>query len=193
MNPSLETIWQLIQKDYQNKVAYFKKYAKKVDHLIVGDSMVAYYKPTLNIHKQGIAGDTTEGVLNRIDVIHLYQPKKVFVHIGTNDLVFTNDSDEDIVKRIQSIIDQLQAYNVYFILPLPVDPHYFQIKDQPRTNERLYHLKTLILEKITHATLIDMYETFLCKDVLCKDYHSDGLHLNKKGYDLYETLIKKHL
>lgn len=193
MNTSLEAIWQLIQKDYQNKVTYFKKYAKKVDHLIVGDSMVAYYKPTLNIHKQGIAGDTTEGVLKRIDVIHLYAPKKVFLHIGTNDLVFTNDSDEDIVKRIQSIIDQLQAYNVYFILPLPVDPRYFQIKDQPRTNERLYQLKTLILEKIKHATLIDMYETFLCKDVLCKQFHSDGLHLNADGYALYETIIKQYI
>ena len=193
MNASLESIWQLIQKDYQNKVAYFKKNAKKVDHLIVGDSMVAYYKPTLNIHKQGIAGDTTEGVLNRINVIHLYAPKKVFLHIGTNDLVFTNDSDEEIVKRIQSIIDQLQAYEVYFILPLPVDSQYFQIKDQPRTNARLYQLRTLILEKIKHATLIDMYETFLCKDVLCKQYHSDGLHLNKKGYEIYEKIIKKHL
>lgn len=193
MIASLEAIWQLIQKDYLNKVAYFKKYAKKVDHLIVGDSMVAYYKPTLNIHKQGIAGDTTEGVLNRIDVIHLYAPKKVFLHIGTNDLVFTNDSDEDIVKRIQSIIDQLQACEVYFILPLPVDPKYFQIKNQPRTNNRLYQLKTLILEKIKHTTIIDMYESFLCKDVLCKHYHSDGLHLNKKGYDLYEKIIKKHL
>jgi lysophospholipase L1-like esterase len=28
---------------------------------------------------------------------------------------------------------------------------------------------------------------------LCKDYHSDGLHLNKKGYDVYEKIIKKHL
>ncbi len=193
MNPALEAIWQIIQKDYQNKVAYFKKFARKVDHLIVGDSMVAYYKPTLNIHKQGIAGDTTEGVLNRIDLIHLYHPYKVFLHIGTNDLVFTNDSDIDIVKRIQTIVDQLQAYDVYVILPLPVDPYYFQIKNQPRTNARLYQLKTLMLEKIKDATLIDMYETFLCEDVLCKQYHTDGLHLNKKGYDVYETVIKKHL
>jgi lysophospholipase L1-like esterase len=193
MNPALKAIWQIIQKDYQNKVAYFKKYAKKVDHLIVGDSMVAYYKPTLNIHKQGIAGDTTEGVLKRIDVIHLYQPNKVFLHIGTNDVVFTNDSDIEIVHRIQTIIDQLQAYDVYFILPLPVDPQYFQIKDQPRTNARLYSLKTLLLEKIKHATMIDMYDAFLCHGVLCKQYHSDGLHLNEKGYGLYETLIKNHL
>ena len=193
MNPALEAIWQIIQKDYQNKVAYFKKFARKVDHLIVGDSMVAYYKPTLNIHKQGIAGDTTEGVLNRIDLIHLYHPSKVFLNIGTNDLVFTNDSDIDIVKRIQTIVDQLQAYDVCVILPLPVDPYYFQIKNQPRTNARLYQLKILMLEKIKDATLIDMYETFLCEDVLCKEYHTDGLHLNKKGYDVYETVIKKHL
>jgi lysophospholipase L1-like esterase len=193
MNPKFEVIWDIIQKDYILKVKHFKLYPKKVDNLLVGDSLVAYYKPTIDIHKQGIAGDTTEGLLKRLDAIHLWEPKRVFIHIGTNDIVFTNDENEVIVNRILEIIKALKNYQVYVILPLPIDADYFEIKDQPRTNLRVFELKESIKKRIPFHQQIDMYDAFLCKDVLCKAYHKDGLHLNPLGYDIYEQFLNEIL
>lgn len=189
MNQQLKAIWDIIQKDYALKVKHFKLYPKKVDNLLVGDSMVTYYKPTINIDKQGIAGDTTEGLLNRLDAIHLWQPKRVFIHIGTNDIVFTQDDDKTIIKRMQRIIEDLKSYEVYVILPLPIDAQYFEIQDQPRTNERVFHLKEAMKHVLPKHQLIDMYDVFLCQEVLCHQYHKDGLHLNALGYTIYEQCL----
>ncbi len=193
MNPKFKPIWDVIQKDYETKVKHFHAYPKKVNHILVGDSMVAYYKPTIDIHKQGIAGDTTEGLMKRLDAIHMWQPHRVFIHIGTNDIVFTNDVDETIVSRIQRIVDALSMYDVYVILPLPIDPSYFEIQEQPRTSKRVFELKEVMKNNISNAKIINMYDAFLCGETLCKSLHIDGLHLNQQGYDIYERLIKVYL
>ena len=193
MKPEFKAIWDVIQKDYQSKVKHFQSYPKKVTNIIVGDSMVAYYKPTIDLHKQGIAGDTTEGLLKRLDAIHMWQPHRVFIHIGTNDIVFTHDDDLTIVSRIQSAVDQLSMYDVYVILPLPIDPSFFEIQDQPRTSSRVYALKEVMHKNIKDATIINMYDAFLCGDVLCRSLHTDGLHLNQQGYEIYESFLKAYL
>lgn len=193
MNPKFRAIWDVIQKDYETKVKHFHAYPKKVNNILVGDSMVAYYKPTIDIHKQGIAGDTTEGLLKRLDAIHMWQPHRVFIHIGTNDIVFTHDDDDTIVSRIQRIVDALSMYEVHVILPLPIDPSYFEIQDQPRTNKRVFELKETMKHHISNANIIDMYDAFLCGDILCQSLHNDGLHLNQQGYEIYERFIKAFL
>ncbi len=193
MNPKFKPIWDVIQKDYETKVKHFHAYPKKVNNILVGDSMVAYYKPTIDIHKQGIAGDTTEGLMRRLDAIHMWQPHRVFIHIGTNDIVFTNDDDDTIVSRIQRLVDALSMYEVHVILPLPIDPSYFEIQDQPRTNKRVFELKETMKHHILNANIIDMYYAFLCGDILCQSLHIDGLHLNQQGYEIYESFIKAFL
>ena len=193
MNPKFKPIWDVIQKDYETKVKHFHAYPKKVNNILVGDSMVAYYKPTIDIHKQGIAGDTTEGLMRRLDAIHMWQPHRVFIHIGTNDIVFTNDDDDTIVSRIQRLVDALSMYEVHVILPLPIDPSYFEIRDQPRTNKRVFELKETMKHHISNANIIDMYEAFLCGDILCQSLNINGLHLNQQGYEIYESFIKAFL
>lgn len=74
---------------YQHKKQRFEYYKTKADIVMVGDSITDGSEwhemfPQLNIVNRGISGDTTVGVLNRLEGITQTQAKKAFIMIGVN-------------------------------------------------------------------------------------------------------------
>lgn len=74
---------------YQHKKQRFESYKTKADIVMVGDSITDGAEwhemfPQLNIVNRGISGDTTVGVLNRLEGITQTQAKKAFIMIGVN-------------------------------------------------------------------------------------------------------------
>lgn len=189
---SIEDIKALIQRDYNNKLKKFMV-MEPCDYVLVGDSMVAYFKPSLPWCMQGIAGDTTIGLLNRIHAIKHVHPKRVIIHIGTNDLVLTNLTLDETVNNMKNMKKQLDQVEVLFCTPIPVDENMMSEHNRLRTNASLMVLRKMMIETFDKQNIIDMHPLF-DQEGLPKTLHiGDGLHLNKKGYHVYEQVLTPYM
>lgn len=190
----------IMKSDYKNKVNLFDNEVV-IDQSIVflGDSIIAFYKTNeyfnnLNIVNRGIAGDTSEGVLNRLEQIKKIKPSVVLISVGSNDIVRTKDSLSVIVSRILKIKEELESSlktsKIYLLSLSPV------LRDHEITNN-LYmkHRTNDIIDNINrelakNTTLIDVNEVLKDENNNLKlAYTTDGLHLNKLGYEVFSKKI----
>lgn len=149
------------------------------------------------IKNQGIPGDNTYGVLDRIPEVVRNKPSGVFILIGINDLA-ANIPDQVILMNYARIIDRIRSASpstkIYFQTLLPTNAsfrasvnHYHKEKNILRINA--------VLKEIAHEKqigLIDLYAHFAdSSGALIRDYTWDGVHLNQRGYDQWVSLLKK--
>ncbi len=83
--------------------------------LFIGDSLTEWfdlesYFPDVPVMNQGIAGDTTYGLLERIDGVIANPSSRTFLMIGIND-IFNGFIKEDIVENLQLIIEKIQTHS----------------------------------------------------------------------------------
>lgn len=189
----IKEIKALIQKDYINKT---KKFAamSPCQKVLVGDSMVAYFKTPSTWCNQGIAGDTTEGVLNRISLVNQLNPEIVVVHVGTNDLVLTELSLQDTLKNLKRITQQITANTCYICTPCPVDENAMDSNNVLRTNAKLKQLSAMIHDAFPNHMVIDLFSVFESNNQLPQKFHTgDGLHLNEVGYEIYYRILNSYM
>ena len=87
---------------------------KLLTALFIGDSLTEWfdlgrYFPGVRIINEGIAGDTSFGVLERLDGIVDIRADKIFLMIGIND-VFNGFIKADIIENQQLIIEQILTH-----------------------------------------------------------------------------------
>jgi hypothetical protein len=98
---------------YQDKKTHFDTLPKSESEIIfLGDSLSDSCEwselfPNQRIKNRGIAGDTTNGILNRIDEVIASKPQKLFLLIGINDLE-RGRRIADIVKNYRLILETLK-------------------------------------------------------------------------------------
>ena len=169
--------------------------------VFLGDSITdegdwAELFPAATVKNRGIGGDTTLGVLNRLDQVVSMKPAKVFLMIGTNDLCYgrsisdTAANYKKIVKRLQT---ETPTTTIYVESVLPFNETLFPSRGL-RTNEniQLLNLQIRKLAKEQGLEYIDLVPAFSDRDFrLVAEYTSDGLHLNKQGYLTWRDQIKK--
>jgi len=139
------------------------------------------------IKNRGIAGDVTEGILKRLSPILKGKPKKIFLMIGVNDLLFHSPQKtlgfyQEIVKTIRAKSPQTKLILQSL---LPVNE---QVKSMPIKNSDILTLN-LGIEKIANSEellFINLHSHFLDgKGRLDEKYTKDGIHLDASGYLLY--------
>jgi lysophospholipase L1-like esterase len=169
----------------------------KEDIVFLGDSITEEGRwneiyPHLPVKNRGIAADTTEGVLERLDSIVSGQPATIFLKIGTNDLVWhAVRKDEEILTTYEEILRQIKSKSpgtrviIQSILP--------RQKVFRRRIERLnIGLKTLA-DRYEYEFL-DLYPHFLGPDgILDPEFTNDGLHLIGSGYRKWAELLEPYL
>jgi lysophospholipase L1-like esterase len=145
---------------------------------------------------RGIAGDITNGVLNRLDSVIKANPNKLFLMIGVNDLGI-NRNQEDIVKDYDEILSvltkSLPNTKIYVQSILPTN---VKITKYIGDNKNIIALNKNIklLSDKYHLSYIDLYSKMIDNDGnLNKDYTVDGLHLNGNGYLVWKDAIKDYL
>jgi len=187
---------------YRLRKAYFNIETHKADPIVfLGDSMTDeghWHElfPKLNLVNRGIGGDTTAGVLNRIDQVTKLAPPKIFLMIGTNDLCF-NRQIPDIIKNYDEILSilhqRLPNTKIYMESVLPFNDHIFP-SVYLRTNENIKTLNVGIkkLAQLHNDPYIDLTKYFSDKDGrLPAEDTVDGLHLNEKGYAIWRDQLRK--
>lgn len=195
----------LFKSGFDSKVESFKvlnTYAEQGGVVFVGDSItqdynVYEYFPNIKVYNRGIGGDTSEGVLKRLEesVLSLY-PKKVFLQIGTNDFELLDSNVESVFKHIKEIVEtiknSLKNTEVYVISIFPVNPLIDKAtvgkrnnNEIKRTNERLSQMKS--------CSFLNVYDKLIADDYLNPLYTIEGLHLNQKGYEVVTQVLKPWL
>jgi len=150
------------------------------------------------IKNRGINGDTTQGVLNRINQLTQSKPPKIFLMIGINDLLNNLDQDkilnnyQEIVKNIKNNSPNTKIY-IQSILPMN-----FEIDKTKRQtdNTKISKLNNNLknISDNSKVFYIDLYSSFInSSNQLNPQYTLDGIHLNGKGYLIWKNQISKYI
>lgn len=170
--------------------------------ILFGDSLVSGYGVhfkdawvnnlssffNISVLNKGINGDTTASMLNRFYTdVSLYQPNKLFILGGTNDLLCGRDVSS-IVSNIEEMIKESKCTTYIGIPP-------FLVKEMTKRlfmpssiytycEDSLPVLRTELIKLCEKYALsyIDFY--LLSKNNLHKDIYIDGIHLNELGHSL---------
>src|SRR5215470_11449680 len=106
---------------YRSRAALlFRQMAGDAGVVMLGDSITEGIDwrelfPQVRILNRGIAGDTSAGVLNRLDEVIARHPKVVFLMIGSNDLQL-GVPVPTIKANIKSIIGALEQNQIRIVL-----------------------------------------------------------------------------
>ena len=174
--------------------------------VFLGDSITSRcdldkYFPNYNVYNSGIAGNMTKDILDNMENrVFVYNPTKVFILIGTNDLVYSGLDNDGIKNNIEEIINKIYEKNsntkIYLESIYPVNNSLNKEIVETRTNDNIKDLNNKI-EKIcknNKCTYINMYDNLTDKNGNMKRiYTVDGLHLNKIGYKVVASKLTKYL
>lgn len=178
---------------------------KKTENIVfLGDSIIDWYPieevfGDLPIIRSGIAGYETDDILNNMDdMVYKYNPTKVFILIGTNDLKRDEDKTEITADKIIEIINNIKAKRpmtkIYFQSIYPVNRD--EGAAEERYNDEIQEVNKIV-EKYCNkndVTYIDMYDELTdsngnFKETLTKD----GLHPNDLGYARISQVLLKYI
>lgn len=144
------------------------------------------------IYNRGIKGDTTDGILNRLDEIIIRKPKMVFVMIGTNDL-WSKNSSQKISQNILTIATTIRLNSpdtrVYVQTVMP-------LRDNNELNIKVMEINQLLktLTQKEELDIIDLYSIFVDNtQQLQKQLTYDGVHLSPAGYALWQAALNEVL
>jgi lysophospholipase L1-like esterase len=163
------------------------------DVVMVGDSLTegADWRailPGIDVTNQGIAMDTTVGLLLRLDLVKRADPRAVALMIGGDDLL-SHQSVDDVYARYTKAIRQLvgpgRCILVQSTLLTQIAAINAQIND---LNHRL--AQTCVDEK---CSFIDLNAALAPEGEFATDATIDGFHLTARGYTLWRDALLPHL
>lgn len=200
------------QLSYQQWIQVLKQEAnvaaqKNPQHLtiLVGDSLSLWFPNELlpkdrNWLNQGISGETSTGLLKRLNIIDRTHPETILVMIGINDLV-QGVSDEIILGNQRRIILYLHRVHpktqivVQAILPHGGQQANWEGREKLLAipNSRIRNLNQQ-LQRIAAAEgvkYLNLYPLFANQQgELRPELSTDGLHLNPQGYLVWSSALQ---
>ena len=143
-----------------------------------------------DIMNRGIAGDTSSGVLNRVDRLE-DNIEKAFVMVGINDLIWNRSVDHVFNNYIQ-ILDRLRVEN---ITPIVQSTLYTGRESASRYNGHVKALNDKVKEYCEKENIkfIDLNDILSSYGQLDDQYTIDGVHLEARAYILWAESIKDSL
>lgn len=190
-----------------SRVERLERYIYNKESIVfLGDSITSRYDlnkyfSNYNVYNSGIAGNMTKDILDNIENrVFVYNPTKVFILIGTNDLVYSGLDNNGIKNNIEEMVNKIYKKNnnikIYVQSIYPVNSSLNKEIVETRTNDNIRKLNNKI-EKIcdnNKCTYINIYDDLTDKKGNMKRiYTVDGLHLNKIGYKVVTNKLIKYL
>lgn len=162
--------------------------------ILLGDSITQWVPTETLTHNrlwlnQGISGDTTGGILNRLSAMSPTRPDRIYLMAGINDLR-RGETDATIQGNVRQILRRLRQQHpqaqtiVQSILPTQL---------AEITNDRIRHLNSQIqaIAQAEGAQYLDIYSKFIdFQGNLRPELTTDGLHLNYRGYQVWQGEIR---
>ncbi|MGH7978434.1 MAG: GDSL-type esterase/lipase family protein, partial [Limisphaerales bacterium] len=148
--------------------------------------------PDLKIANRGLSGDTTRGVLYRLDADVLsLDPRAIVLLIGTNDIGAGADPS-DISDNIKMILKRIRKR--YPKIPVIVCEVMPSSEKQHRPAPTIEKLNGLIKKDVKHKSrvyLCDTWSIYALPDGDCpRDEFPDLLHPNAAGFAKWAAALK---
>lgn len=202
--------------DHSEKVKVVTKKEEVVEkvvdnnYLFLGDSITEQYDlkeyyedyPVVN---SGVSGDFTSSIVENMKKrVYDYNPSKVFLLIGINDLRKGNDVSEIVsnTKEIIELIKENRPYSeiylesIYPINKTDDDKISDSVRDIEFDNEKIIEVNDLLkdLAKDEKITYVDLYNKLIDDDGnLNISYTKDGLHISSEGYECITKELMKYI
>jgi lysophospholipase L1-like esterase len=173
--------------------------------ILVGDSLSLWFPVELlpedrNWLNQGISGETSRGLLQRLNFFDKTQPRTIFVMIGINDLI-RGVSDDVILDNQRQILSYLRRNHprtrifVQSILPHGAEEATWEGREKLLAipNSRIQKLNQQLQSIATRQGVkyMDLYPLFINqKGNLRQEFTTDGLHLSPAGYVVWRTALQ---
>ena len=168
--------------------------------VFTGSSSIRFWKdiqerfPSQQVLNTGFGGSQFSDLALYLDELILdYRPVKVFIYEGDND-IFAKKRPRNILKTAEDILGQLQQRSPGMeIVLISAKPSISRWKFRGK-----YRRLNRKLEKLAQETegidFVDVWYPMLDKRKVKQDiFVEDGLHMNKKGYDIWYDAIKEYV
>lgn len=192
---------------WENSIQKFEKQDQKNPPapgavLFVGSSSIAMwqdvgeYFPDHRVLNRGFGGSQFSDLIYYADrVIYPYQPSKIFVYEGDND-VAAGDSPKRILKEAKKLRKMIaknlgKEIPVIFIAPKPSVARW-NLKEK-------YEATNMLLKKYAaktpHTEFADVWSAALDENGQVFDhiFIEDNLHMNAKGYQIWQEVLMPFL
>lgn len=170
-----------------------------------GDSITNKYNvnefyPNHHVVNSGISGDRSDDLLERIeDDVYRFNPSKVFILIGINDL--NHDyTQEEILDNIQKIVNGIKTNRpnalIYIESVYPINKDILSDFNEEVDNDTIkkFNDKLKLLSINNNTNYIDVSSHLVDESGSLKEnYTYDGLHLNDLGYFKVTMAISKYV
>jgi lysophospholipase L1-like esterase len=155
------------------------------------------YFPGYQIINRGFGGSSFPDAIYYFDKIVLpYHPRQILIYEGDNDLASSNKITPDsVVNRFKSLFylirKNLPKTNIAFVSIKPSLSREKLIPEMAKANSLIEHF----LKDQKNASFIDVFNPMLDANGKPRNdiFLSDGLHMNPKGYAIWQKIIEPYL
>lgn len=149
-----------------------------------------------NVMNRGVGGTVIDDITYYAnDLIFAYQPRQIILYVGENDLVNEKLNADSVFEKTVRLYKLIRTK-----LPdIPID--YIALKPSPSRDK--YAAKAVAANQLIRQFLnsekntafIDVYPAMLGKDGKSRPelFVGDMLHMNAKGYAIWEKAVKPYL
>lgn len=162
--------------------------------VILGDS-ISQWLPSQQLSSdrfylnQGISGDTTGGILQRLSALDQVRPDTIYVMAGVNDLK-NGKTNQEILANLQKIMQQLrQTHPQAQVIINSVLPTRLAAIPSDRTvplNQQIARLAEQ--EGVSYLALTSAFTN--SDGTLRREFTTDGLHLSPQGYTVWTSALR---
>jgi lysophospholipase L1-like esterase len=158
---------------------------------------VREYFPSKEIINRGFGGSTLNDLIYYADdVIFPYNAKQIVIYSGENDFAF----DDNITTK-EVFLRFCELYGIIRNKYEKVDILYVSMKPSPRRNHLIGKMAITnmmikqFLSQRQHAAYVDVYSKMLTDggEIMNDIFLNDNLHMNAKGYAIWQTAIDPFL
>jgi len=192
-NPFTQEVQQLIAKDdisSQEEIVLFTGSSSVRFWFTVGEEYADY-----NVVNRGFGGSTFTDLIHfKEELIFAYEPTKVFIYEGDNDIA-KEESVESILVKAKSLANEIKerlpATIVYFIAAKPSLSRW-ELREEYKEFNYTLQAWASFEERVR---FIDVWTPMCDKDgeVFSDIFIADGLHMNSKGYDIWAKVVRPYV
>ena len=180
---------------YQDKTAVFRAEQGRADVVMLGNSLTESADwhelfPGASVLNRGVGGDTSQGMLARLDEVIARRPKLVMLMVGIND-IFQGIPVPTIAGNIREIIQKLRRENVRVVYQSTL---HLASNYRPGTNVAVADLNRALSDvcQLSGVTCLDLNRRLAPAGELLAEFSLDGAHLNAAGYRVWKDEIKSN-
>jgi len=153
--------------------------------------------PAYKIINRGFGGSTFPDAIRYLDqIVYPYQPRQIFIYEGDNDLASSDKITADSVfNRFKEMFlllrNNLPHTTIDFVSIKPSPSRQTLMPEMEKANSLIKNF----LRNKKNSAFIDVYHSMLDKNRLPDKsiFGSDDLHMNAKGYAIWQRIIKPYL